>query len=263
MDRQKRNTWILVGVVVILGLAAVAEQARERRTAPKPLLGASLRDVNTIALDCPGCPPRRFERVQGAWQMTQPYDAPADPAAVARILQLPRAPVAMRYPVEHFDLAKIGLEKPMLAARDGRSFAAAPLLRSGEHSWNETGQVADSIRYDAGGNEIPGPHDLALALTRLSPRPDREQQRVIVTGDADFLANSYLGNGGNRALGLRFANWLVGDDALVDVAPVEVPDRLLALSPRATAWIALGLLVGLPLILLATGVAIAWRRRRR
>ncbi|HET7843840.1 MAG TPA: DUF4340 domain-containing protein [Xanthomonadales bacterium] len=119
MDRQKRNTWILVGVVVILGLAAVAEQVRERRTAPKPLLGASLRDVNTIALDCPGCPPRRFERVQGAWQMTQPYDAPADPAAIARILQLPRAPVAMRYPVEHFELAKIGLDKPLLVAQLG------------------------------------------------------------------------------------------------------------------------------------------------
>lgn len=119
MDRQKRNTWILVGVVVILGLAAVAEQVREQRTAPKPLLGASLRDVNTIALDCPGCPPRRFERVQGAWQMTQPYDAPADPAAIARMLELPRAPVAMRYPVEHFELAKIGLDTPTLVAQLG------------------------------------------------------------------------------------------------------------------------------------------------
>jgi len=116
VDKQKRNTWILVGVVAMLGLAAVAEQIREQRTAPKPLLGASLRDVNTIALECPGCPARRFERVQGAWRMTQPFDAGADPQAIARILELPRAPVAMRFPVEHFQLEKIGLEKPMLTA---------------------------------------------------------------------------------------------------------------------------------------------------
>ena len=116
MDKQKRNTWILVGVVVMLGLAAVAEQVRERKLAPKPLLGASLQGVNTIALECTGCPTRRFERVQGAWRMTEPYDAPADPAAIARILELPEAPVAIRHPVEHFELDKIGLAPPPLVA---------------------------------------------------------------------------------------------------------------------------------------------------
>lgn len=116
MDKQKRNTWILVGVVVMLGLAAVAEQVRERKLAPKPLLGASLQGVNTIALECTGCPARRFERVQGAWRMTEPYDAPADPAAIARILELPEAPVAIRHPVEHFELDKIGLAPPPLVA---------------------------------------------------------------------------------------------------------------------------------------------------
>jgi hypothetical protein len=116
VDKQKRNTWILVGVVVMLGLAAVAEQVRERRLAPKPLLGASLQGVNTIALECPGCPARRFERVQGAWRMVEPYDAAADPAAMSRILELPAAPVAMRHPVEHFELAKIGLAPPALVA---------------------------------------------------------------------------------------------------------------------------------------------------
>lgn len=162
-----------------------------------------------------------------------------------------------------FDLTTLFPQAAPLAALGGASFAATPLLRSGERSWNETSEVKGEIAFDAASGEIPGPHDLAFALARLSPRPDREQQRVVVTGDADFLANSFLGNGGNRALGLRLVNWLVGDDALVDVAPVEVPDRLLALSPRATALLALGLLVGLPLLLLATGALVAWRRRRR
>jgi len=179
----------------------------------------------------------------------------------------PRFVAITAYPahpaLRDFDLTTLYPQAAPLAALGGGSFAAVPLLRSGERSWNETGEVTGDIAFTSGGDEIPGPHDLALALTRLSPRPDREQQRIVVAGDADFLSNSYLGNGGNRALGLRLVNWLVGDDALVAVAPVEVPDRLLALSARATAYIALGLLVGLPLLLLATGAIIAWRRRRR
>ena len=229
----------------------------------------------------------RFVDEGGAlWWLTEPA-SPAPLAVLARALGVqvlpgvvvdasgqalkvnedPRFVVVPHYPPQEalrdFDLTTLYPQAAALGAIGGDTFASAPLVRSGERSWNETGTVAGEIRFDAGGDEIPGPHDLALALTRLSPRPDREQQRVIVTGDADFLANSFLGNGGNRALGLRLANWLVGDDALVAIAPVEVPDRLLALSARATAWIALGLLVGLPLLLLATGAVIAWRRRRR
>jgi ABC-type uncharacterized transport system involved in gliding motility auxiliary subunit len=229
---------------------------------------------------------RAFVDAGGAlWWLTEPASpAPLAPLARALGVQLlpgvvvdatgqslgigdPRFVALASYPahpaLRAFDLTTLFPQAAPLAALGSHAFAAAPLLRSGERSWNETGEVADAIRFDAGGDEIPGPHDLALALTRLSPRPDREQQRVVVSGDADFLANSYLGNGGNRALGLRLANWLVGDDALVDIAPVEVPDRLLALTPRATALIALVLLIGVPLSLLATGAAIAWRRRRR
>lgn len=162
-----------------------------------------------------------------------------------------------------FDLTVVLPQAVALASLSAERFAAAPLLRSGERSWTESGAIADAIRYDEGGAEIPGPHDLALALTRLSPRPDRSMQRVVVVGDADFLANSYLGNGGNRALGLRLVNWLLADDALLDVAPAEARDRELRLGPIPAALVGLGFLVVLPILLLATGLAIAWRRRRR
>ena len=65
-----------------------------------------------------------------------------------------------------------------LGAVGGARFAAAPLLRTGERSWTESGAIQGGIAYDAGSGELPGPHDLALALTRLSPSPDRDEQRV-------------------------------------------------------------------------------------
>jgi ABC-type uncharacterized transport system involved in gliding motility auxiliary subunit len=136
-------------------------------------------------------------------------------------------------------------------------------VQSSQRSWSETGAIAEHIAYDADSAEMPGPLDLGLALTRLSPRPDRDEQRVVVLGDGDFLSNSFLGNGGNRALGLRIVNWLLQEDALVDIAPIEAPDRSLVLDERTRALLGVGLLIALPLALLAAGAVIAWRRRRR
>lgn len=162
-----------------------------------------------------------------------------------------------------FDLTVLLPQAAAFAAVGAGSFEAKPLLRTSDRSWTESGSIADQIRYDAAAGEIPGPLDLGFALTRLSPRPDRVEQRVVVLGDGDFLSNSYLGNGGNRALGARLLNWLLADDAMLDIAPVQAPDRTLALTRTQGGVIGIGFLLILPLLLLATGALIAWRRRRR
>jgi len=91
----------------------------------------------------------------------------------------------------------------------------------------------------------------------------RGEQRVLVVGDGDFLANAYLGSGGNQDLGLAMINWLLHDDALVQVPARGAPDRTLALGRTAATLIALGFLAVLPFGLILTGVAIWWRRSRR
>jgi ABC-type uncharacterized transport system involved in gliding motility auxiliary subunit len=179
-----------------------------------------------------------------------------DPSFVA-VTRYPPHPVT-----EGFALTTLYPQAAALAVGSGATFKATPIVRSGERSWTESGAVADAIRYDTDSTEVPGPHDLALALTRLSPRPDRSEQRVVVMGDGDFLADAYLGNGGNLALGLRIFDWLAGDDALVDTAPVEAPDRALALDPRQLGWLGAVFLVGLPLLFALVGAVLAWRRRR-
>ena len=171
-----------------------------------------------------------------------------------------------RYPnhamTRDFDLTVLLPQAAALAAGGVPAFDVQPILRSSERSWTESGAVSGEIRYDADAGEIPGPLDLGLALSRLSPRPDRAEQRVVVVGDGDFLSNQFLGNGGNRALGTRIVDWLLADDALLDIAPAQAPDRELAVTRTAVARIGLGWLFGAPLGLLAIGAAIAWRRRR-
>lgn len=145
-------------------------------------------------------------------------------------------------------------------------WAVAPFLRSGPQSWTEFQPIANDassdIRFDAAAGELKGPLDFGLALSRLSPSPDKSEQRAVVIGDGDFLSNTFLGNGGNRALGERVFDWLLGDDKLVDLPPRGAPDRLLQISQAGLNMISVGFLIALPLLLLLIGGAIVWRRRR-
>ena len=114
----------------------------------------------------------------------------------------------------------------------------------------------------------PEPLDIGFAFTR--PRQHRDagdegsaQQRVVVIGDADFISNTYLGNGGNIDLGLSLFNWLNHDDAFITITARTAGDVNLELGKVAQIVIGFGFLFGMPLLLLGSGLAIWWRRRNR
>ena len=87
------------------------------------------------------------------------------------------------------------------------AWSAQPLLRSSAQSWTELQPIDDAhpstIRFDPDKGELRGPLDFGFALSRLSPSPDKNQQRAVVIGDGDFLSNAFIGQAGNRALGER------------------------------------------------------------
>ena len=136
------------------------------------------------------------------------------------------------------------------------------ILLSNERSWSETGQFSERIQFDQDA-DISGPLNLGIALQRnLKKEQNPHQQRVVVLGDGDFLANAYLGNGGNLQLGLNIINWLAYDERFIDI-PVKISaDKNLQLTPLLQGIIGFGFLLILPLILAASGFFI-WRQRRK
>ena len=154
------------------------------------------------------------------------------------------------------------LEGPVLMPRaralrhQGTAWHAETLLQSGPRSWNETGSLKGIIQRDPGSGEARGPLPLALLLSR-------GDQQVAVLGDADFLSNSFIGNGANQAFGLGLVHWLARNEQLVEIPPVRAPDQQLRWKSSTSATVAGLFLVVIPLLLAAAGILIPWRRRRR
>jgi len=157
-------------------------------------------------------------------------------------------------------------EAAALEINDSGTWDITPLLSTLERAWTELNEIAGEIQFDSDTDERSGPLDIGLALTRA--RTDESDaslpmQRVVVIGDGDFLSNTYLGNAGNLGLGLNIVQWLSHDDAALNISIKSAPDTSLVLGKVAQAVIGLGFLVGLPVLLLVTGILIWLLRRRR
>ncbi len=157
-------------------------------------------------------------------------------------------------------------EAAALEINDSGMWDIIPLLSTLERAWTELGEIAGEIQFDSDTDERSGPLDIGVALTRARTDDDGASlpmQRVVIIGDGDFLSNTYLGNAGNLGLGLNIVQWLSHDDAALDISIKSAPDTSLVLGKVAQAVIGLGFLIGLPLLLLVTGILIWLLRRRR
>ncbi len=140
-----------------------------------------------------------------------------------------------------------------------------PLIVTHERTWNETGELAGKITQGDNDGEQAGPLTIGLSLTRSLQKEDGElfTQRIVVTGDADFLSNQYLGNGSNLTLGLNMLNWLSHDDNLIAISPRKAIDSQLELTSTEQLFIAIFFLFLLPALLLGSGIRIWLVRRKR
>lgn len=132
-----------------------------------------------------------------------------------------------------------------------------PLVEVAPRGWVETGSVDGALDFDKN-RDVPGPVTIAVALERTV---NDKAQRIAVFGNASFLSNTYVGNGGNLDLGVNLANWLVGDDDLITIQLRASADSQLNIGQFGLYLIAFSFLFVLPFAFVITGVVIWWRRR--
>jgi ABC-type uncharacterized transport system involved in gliding motility auxiliary subunit len=197
-----------------------------------------------------------------------------------------------------FPFATMVARAPEAGVKDGALvWQAEEFLNTLPTSWLESSGVLEgAVKFDEASGDQAGPVPIGVTLTRelastslsqrggastslsqrggastslsqrdkpLPERSRREQQRVVVIGDSDFMLNSFIGIGANLDLASNTFNWLSADDNLLEVPVIRAPDTKLELSETAGFVLGTFFLFLLPIGLLLAGVLIWWRRRRR
>ncbi|MEJ2060401.1 MAG: GldG family protein [Gammaproteobacteria bacterium] len=148
----------------------------------------------------------------------------------------------------------------MQVTQQEANWIATPFLHSLPSSWNATQGLTPELKFSRQAGDIKGPITIGTLLTRMH---GKQQQRVAVIGDSDFMANAFLGNGDNLQLAVNLFNWLAHDDALLNIAPRTAPDTHLVLGHNQGILIGVFFLLILPAALMLAGVLIWVRRHRR
>ncbi len=109
-----------------------------------------------------------------------------------------------------------------------------------------------------------GPINVGVALERIY---GKKGQRVVVMGNANFLSNTFITNGGNLDLGVNIVNWLAGDDNLITIQPMPLKDINVSIPDtdqgRLVAWTVFhGFQYFIPLGFMIAGLYFWWKRRR-
>ncbi|HSI38812.1 MAG TPA: GldG family protein [Methylotenera sp.] len=109
-----------------------------------------------------------------------------------------------------------------------------------------------------------GPINIGVALERVY---GKKGQRVVVMGNANFLSNTFITNGGNLDLGVNIVNWLAGDDKLITIQPMPLKDINVSIpdtsTARIVAWTVFhGFQYFIPLGFMIAGFYFWWKRRK-
>jgi ABC-type uncharacterized transport system involved in gliding motility auxiliary subunit len=142
--------------------------------------------------------------------------------------------------------------------KNGAKTTVEKLFETSDNSFATTNLASAQIKQSA--NDKKGPLILAAAGTYNSGG-ENGNGRFIVVGSSSWVANSFLRFNGNRDLFLNMLNWLSSDEDLISIRPKEPTDRRLNVARRQIELMFYSSVVMIPLLIVAAGVGVWWRRR--
>lgn len=152
-----------------------------------------------------------------------------------------------------------------LAAEQGGELTPTALLHTSDQAYAKTNITtftsntkitADMLKKaDA---DLKGPFDLAYAVADKDNKP-----KAIVVGNGAFLLDQLINEQGNTDLALNSVAWLQEQKDLVTIRPREEAQlQQVFITPDKANLIFIGAVIVFPLLFLATGGVIWWRRRK-
>lgn len=157
-----------------------------------------------------------------------------------------------------------------LTYTNDKGFEVTTLFKSDSSgSWNEmetTDFIDDTVRLNPGAGEVEGSYPTVLALSRKVGNKD---QRIIVTGDADWLSNGELLMNRKDVSSANFLLinasffWLTDGELPIDMRRPSASDKDVRLGK--TSWMISGVMLKwiFPLALMIVSIIIWMRRRSR
>ena len=113
------------------------------------------------------------------------------------------------------------------------------------------------------GKDVRGPLSVAVSgSVSAGSGEQRKEGRFVAMGTSSGAANSYLGFQGNRDLVMNMVNWLAADEDLISIRAKAPDSQTLTLNQKQMRTILLGGIFGLPLLIIAAGFTVWFRRRR-
>lgn len=136
---------------------------------------------------------------------------------------------------------------------------AAPLLKTHDATWTETGPLMGQIQFDPEKGEVAGPLLLGVSFTRTHPTDAKQEQRIAVIGNSRFMSNGIIQNYGNLAFGQNLISWLNGDDALLTLEQPVSSDSFSHIHVM-TAYLIQYAFPGIGLLFILVALLYGWKR---
>jgi ABC-type uncharacterized transport system involved in gliding motility auxiliary subunit len=202
-----------------------------------------------------------------SWGVTANNDMVLDMSGVGQLFGLgPEMPLVTSYEQQPIvkDLKGSATVFPVTRSLDVKSTdktKVEKLFETNENSYADTDLSSTDIRIDPR-KDKKGPLTLAAAGSYEGGKGGGKGRFVVVGGSA-WADNGVLTSRSfdNRDLAMNMVNWLSSDEDLISIRPKEPADRPLSMSARQMDWVFYVCLVLMPLIAVAGGISVWWKRR--
>ncbi len=198
------------------------------------------------------------------WGVKVSDDIVVDMSGIGQLFGVgPESPLVMRYeshPItsEMKNVASLfPLPRSVEPGESKPKTTIEKLFSTSQRSYAVTDFSSGALKLDPK-KDRSGPLSLGVAGTYRGEK----EGRFVVVGSSRFASNGILGfPGGNRDLFLNAMSWLSSDEDLISIRPKETEDRRLTLSAAQMRRIFFTTVVGIPLLIIAGGTLVWWRRR--